>query len=132
MCMDNLARDCIEMKRLGYGCHYGKYKADHPSPVAHREEFFFDEEEDDTAVCPTCGIRFRPIRCSQIYCGALCQSRRYYQKRKEAKGDPKKANCPVCGKEFQVWWGRKYCSETCQRVKNAEIRREKRRERNGN
>lgn len=126
MCMDNLAKDCIRMKKLGYGCHYGKYKADHPQPIPHRELFAFEEEE--TAICPTCGKEFIPKSPRQVYCDAVCQSRRQYQKVKEARGDPEKANCPVCGREFLMRWGRKYCGETCRRWQNQMDRRE----RNGN
>lgn len=31
MAMSNLDRDLAEMRRLGYGTNYGKYKLDHPN-----------------------------------------------------------------------------------------------------
>lgn len=122
--MDNLTRDCVRAKALGYGCHYGKYKADHPQPTPNRKSI--EVEEDDPPICPSCGMRFYPKRRGQIYCGTQCQQRRYYQKLKESKGESDPIKCPVCNKEFTPRWGMKYCSEACRSWQHNEIRRKRR------
>lgn len=77
--LDNLTRDVLEAERLGYGCHYGRYKADHPhtptaAPAPRRAP-----EKDKTHIserprtCAMCGKTFyssnpRPLK----YCGPEC------------------------------------------------------------
>lgn len=69
--MDNLTRDVIEAERLGYGCHYGHYKA--ACPRAETEA----PEECDPALraCAECGTLFRPVRKNHVYCCEECGNR---------------------------------------------------------
>lgn len=69
--MDNLTRDVLAAERLGYGCHYGNYKADHP----HTAELVC--EPDDSTVlmaCAECGTLFEPVR-NERFCCALFRNR---------------------------------------------------------
>ena len=75
------------MQELGYGVHYGQYKADHPCTKG-------PETPPDTGsarICPQCGDRFFLTRFNQKYCSTRCQNlagmRRYNQRKKEAEKD---------------------------------------------
>ena len=83
--MDNLEKDVAAAMRLGYGVHYGRYKADYP------------KTKEDTGAdpyireCRYCGKRFRAagLRNGKLYCDDWCRdaynSRKAYQKRMEQK-----------------------------------------------
>ena len=78
--MDNLTRDVLEAERLGYGCHYGRYKADHPHTSPAEPAPRCVPKKDTTPIserprtCVMCGKTFyssnpRPLK----YCGPECQ-----------------------------------------------------------
>lgn len=50
--LDNIERDVIRAERLGYGCHYGRYKADHPYTRMEEEEI---PEGAPSRICEHCG-----------------------------------------------------------------------------
>lgn len=121
--MDNLARDMIWAKELGYGVHYGRYKADHPNTSGMKVKSS-PEEADDTRVCKNCGNTFHlnGRSASALYCDDFCyrqmNARRAKQRAREKSGitDDELRVCPNCGKEFRLN-GRhascKYCSDAC-------------------
>ena len=76
---DNLDMDCRRAMELGYGVHYGNYKADYPHTrddslevVAHK----YPERE-----CKNCGKPFWPSRADQIYCCEECRNMRNRERR---------------------------------------------------
>lgn len=73
---DNLDLDVRRAELLGYGPHYGRYKADYPKTKP-------DIVPDDlnTQACPVCGTRFRP-RKKQKYCCERCRQAAYLAKQK--------------------------------------------------
>ena len=69
--IDNLTRDVLEAERLGYGCHYGKYKADHPRTA---ELVCGQDDRTVLVACAECGTLFEPAR-NERFCCALCRNR---------------------------------------------------------
>ena len=69
--MSNLDRDIKEAERLGYGVHYGQYKADHPGELPKAEE----ELPEETTKCAECGELFVPRKENQLYCCIRCKER---------------------------------------------------------
>lgn len=70
--MSNLDHDIREAARLGYGVHYGRYKADHPHAAQDQD----DGQPEKTAKCAECGSLFVPKKVNQLYCCTACKSRR--------------------------------------------------------
>lgn len=68
--LDNLTRDVIAAERLGYGCHYGHYKADHP----HIETEAPEERDPELRACTECGTLFLPVRDGR-FCCKECRNR---------------------------------------------------------
>lgn len=69
--MDNLDKDIAMAMKLGYGCHYGAYKADHP----HTRDIT-DSAQNQTVkmmVCERCGQRYFKRKHNQKYCSTRCQ-----------------------------------------------------------
>lgn len=65
---DKLAKDMIECKKAGFGCHYGKWKALQP------KEQYIKELPDGWLICAYCGKPFKPSsKRLQKYCEAMCQ-----------------------------------------------------------
>lgn len=133
--MDNLARDAMRMKALGYGVHYGRYKADYPHTADARRDPA-PVATSATKVCENCGNTFsldgRPRNAK--YCSDFCYrqaNNRRARDRARAKAgitDDDLRVCSVCGKEFRLEGrhaGCKYCSDECA----AEVRRARNRER---
>lgn len=83
---DNLDMDVRRAKILGYGIHYGRYKADRPNTKCENTEAHESQEESKFRVCPVCGNRFKIGKqqgCKR-YCSDECykeQNRRYKMKR---------------------------------------------------
>lgn len=82
--LDNIERDVIAAMALGYGVHYGNYKADHP----HTKDVPAEEiPADHLRRCRYCGRIFsthgRHFR--KLYCDDECRqaynSRQEYQKK---------------------------------------------------
>lgn len=121
---DNIDKDLAMAEKLGYGPHYGAYKADHPStrepepepeivPVTPAKEVY-------DAVCPVCGKTFEKTHALQMFCGQKCRevsNRRRAQARYDRiKGSIPKRICPTCKREFlPVHRSQKYCCDKCQR-----------------
>ena len=71
---DNLDLDVRRAQLLGYGIHYGRYKADHPNTKQYASETAEPQDCSKTRVCPVCGKRF-PIGKRQgckRYCSNEC------------------------------------------------------------
>lgn len=132
--MDNLSRDMIRAKALGYGVHYGKYKADHPGPtVITRPEV----QEEEIKICAYCGEPFSLIGRSRRskYCSNTCFSvsnkKRAREKAREKSGisDDEIRICAYCGKEFRL--GGRHGSSKCCSGECAALARRARRGREG-
>lgn len=143
--LDNIERDVVAAMKLGYGVHYGRYKADYPytkepAPVTvHKTatEPVKPVEVEQDAVCPVCRKTFIRNHGCRKYCSEECavkasrdKAREYYQKkRKEARV----VVCPECDEEFTpVSRRQKYCCIACcravDRKKKAQKRKEKKHE----
>ena len=133
--MDNLSRDILRAKALGYGCHYGKYKADHPTtaPVKHQEE---KELDIPIKICRFCGQEFTDgtRNANSRYCNVECYRKANAQRNKlkaqQARGVTAETTreCAGCGKPFllaNVNGNNIYCSPECKQQKRHERQREK-------
>ena len=121
--MDNLDRDIREAQRLGYGVHYGMYKADHP----HTRDIPMDvavappkQKSAEAAVAPKicrhCGKEFYVTRNLRSFCSESCKrlhSSQLAVERTQRKLQKKaQRTCKLCGKAFvpavktQVYCGR--------------------------
>lgn len=122
--LDNIERDVIAAMRLGYGVHYGHYKADHPHtrenpqlPVPKPEPEKPVEAEQD-AVCVFCGKMYIRNHGCRKYCSDEClkkaaraRERNYYIKK---HGEIKEVPCDECGKLFLPVNRRQiYCCQRC-------------------
>ena len=130
--MDNLERDVRMAEKLGYGCHYGWYKADHPHTadltddeilgLPQRNEKPKPKEDPDMTVCRYCGKSFPKSSYGRQFCDDYC--RRYYyerRKRERKKGEMRDGKvCAICGKPIATERNRKYCSDNCREVGNRE------------
>jgi hypothetical protein len=67
--MDNLAKDVIRAKRMGYSS-YGMYKADHP----HTRQLSDVELAENRKYCPICDKPFIPTRSGHTYCSTRCKN----------------------------------------------------------
>lgn len=72
--LDNLSKDCIRARQLGYSS-YGKYKADYPHTKEAEEPV---QEVDETVQCHYCYSRFVPTRKGVRYCSQKCRERHFY------------------------------------------------------
>lgn len=114
--MDRLSYDVQEAERLGYGCHYGRYKADHPHTS-------YEPQKTPAAAAPAkyeytcqwCGGKFYKSRKStQRYCSADCNINATNARDKKYRPKPgKEKTCATCGRMFISVRGAKYCSEIC-------------------
>ena len=93
--LDNLDRDVIRAERLGYGCHYGRYKADHPhtraegsnpAPTVEAQEL-----PNTLKSCRICGKMFDPedfgYSKARKFCSVECaeESNRIRQRKYKAQ-----------------------------------------------
>ena len=136
--------DMRRANELGYGPHYGKYKADHPNT---RAEFEALTEKKKTTpnpkavTCPICGVIFvKTKNPNQKYCSPECLAQAQSEQTKRAWAKRPRPGtllvCPICGEEFVSRGGRKYCTPEC-RVKGdrqnaARLREKYRQERKNN
>lgn len=124
--MDNLARDVALAEKLGYGCHYGRFKAVYPNTMDKSIEEILGtgkgsmpkappRKEPQMRKCKNCGKEFPAGPYEKIYCNDDC--RRYYydrQKWAQMKGVVEaSAKCVICGKPVLTKRRRKYCSDKC-------------------
>ena len=78
---DNIDLDMEEAERLGYGVHYGRYKADHPNTKEAREARLYPKKKQPQVqprkmydkVCPVCGMRFSTPVQARVYCTDACK-----------------------------------------------------------
>lgn len=113
--LDNLELDSRRAMELGYGVHYGRYKADHPHTAEddEDEEVLWEGYENE---CFNCGTIFRTTRRDKVYC---CEECRLRHGKKEKKKRPKRTHCPICGQELDAG-KRVYCSRECAYQANLE------------
>lgn len=127
--MDNLARDVRMAEKLGYGCHYGWYKADHPHTADLTDEEILGlpvkgkkkkpvAKGPEMTVCLWCGKSFLASRYGKQYCNDDCRRYAYekvkYERKKGAMREGKV--CAVCGKPITTERNRKYCSPNCRDI----------------
>ena len=127
---DNIDRDVATALRLGYGVHYGHYKADHPHTRGVQKELEPEVEAEKEVVCRHCGKVFLQQHGSQRFCSDACRREsirirnREYKRKKSGIYDP--VNCAVCGKSFlRTTCHQIYCSPRC--LQNANYENMKRR-----
>lgn len=118
--MDHLTRDVLEAKRLGYGCHYGWYKADHPhtKPVDDDLQALVCSGQEDTRICKQCGKPFVPEHRARQYCSDACKqiysAKLNLEARRRAIANLPTKSCALCGKEFHPHNNKQiYCSISC-------------------
>lgn len=82
---DNIDLDVEDAERLGYGCHYGHYKADHPNTKDANEARLYSRKKQQTEeeqlrvkkvyvkVCPVCGKQFTTPWRVRVYCDDRCK-----------------------------------------------------------
>ena len=138
--MDNISRDMLRAKALGYGCHYGKYKADHPDPVPEQPQPK-KETEQPTKICRFCGQEFTDgtrnanARYCDVQCYRQANAQRNKLKSQQARGITADTTreCAYCGKPFllaNVNGNNIYCSPECKQQKRHDRQREKYERRN--
>lgn len=100
---DNIDLDVIDALAQGYGCQYGRFKADHPFTKDANEERLAARSREPkkpptpkparprfrkyTKVCKYCGNQFIATTKGRVYCDGTCRkkasSERMKQKREE-------------------------------------------------
>jgi hypothetical protein len=79
---DNLDLDVRDALRLGYGCHYGDFKADHPYTAAANEARLAKMKKKPKprpvyeVYCAGCGKKFTTANKRRRYCADTCKVRR--------------------------------------------------------
>lgn len=126
--MDNLARDVKMAMALGYGVHYGKYKADHPNTAYQTDEEILGSAKRKTrprelpqqemVTCRYCGKTFPKSAYGRQFCDDDCRRYFYDQRKREKKmGIVHPANkCVICGEPVLGKRLRKYCSPNCREI----------------
>lgn len=112
--------DVKQAEALGYGCHYGKYKADHPNTELEFERLTKTPARPKVApdryvhVCARCGATFYTTQNVQKkYCSYDCKKEVENEKARNANTQGRTKPCKNCGKEFLSYRGTKYCCEAC-------------------
>lgn len=108
--LDAIDRDMIEAERLGYGVHYGWYKADHPQT---KETYQLEETRTHrrrapgklyTITCEICGKEFQSENSRKKTCSPKCRSQISSMKtrlrHKQNKLQYEEAVCRGCGVKF--------------------------------
>jgi endogenous inhibitor of DNA gyrase (YacG/DUF329 family) len=129
--------DMQRANALGYGCHYGDYKADHPNTRGEFERLTEKTRRADPSVkpqiCPHCGKEFTRTRGQnrRKYCSDECQSRHYNATHyKKTTDTGKTVACPICGTEFVTKnQHHKYCSRECYTEAQHRLHKKQREER---
>lgn len=131
--MDNLSKDVAAALRLGYGCHYGRYKVDHPNTADRSADLPLPDPRDDKPLprCKHCGKVFRQRDGHQVFCSEECRlDRRRLMNRLNKKDYERhsigEAVCPACGKTFpKMRQTHIYCGRSCAAVVRNQNRRKK-------
>lgn len=76
--LDNIERDVIAAERIGYGCHYGRYKADHPYTRVEEPERKDIPDDADKRVCGHCGKEFCLFPEGRSHNSKYCSRKCYY------------------------------------------------------
>ena len=78
--LDNIDLDVIDADRLGYGPHYGHFKADHPYTKEANEARLIEKKKPAPPKkmyelkCHTCGELFAAKSPYKRYCCSKCKS----------------------------------------------------------
>lgn len=116
---DHIDYDVRQAEALGYGCHYGNYKADHPDTKAEYEAATGRVEKVKVApdrlerACLQCGGKFYAtvMQVNKKYCCDDCRQKAD-QARKVGRGPA--IYCARCGGEIPRGSHRTvYCSQDC-------------------
>lgn len=92
--LDNIERDVIRAERLGYGCHYGRYNADHPyTRVEEPEEI---PEGAPSRICEHCGKLYG--MAGRSHNSKFCSDACYYQAARKRAAIMRKAKKEAEGK----------------------------------
>lgn len=114
---DNLDRDVAAAMRLGYGVHYGRYKADHPhtdmevSAPKPEKELDYEPEHIFNVPCALCGREFIRTHNGMKYCSDECRQEAARLRYKQTY-QPRVRVCPICGTSI-TGCGQRYCSIEC-------------------
>lgn len=88
---DNIDLDMEDAERLGYGVHYGRFKADHPYTKDANEDRLYPKKKQKPQqeqqekqrvckiyenVCPVCGKKFTTPNRKRIYCDDVCKAKK--------------------------------------------------------
>lgn len=124
--MDNLARDVALAEKLGYGCHYGRFKAVYPNTMDRSIEDILGTgkakrvkaktvEVPETRKCKGCGREMVPGPYNKLYCDEDCKRYHYEKRKRERRKDAIAAGrfCVQCGKPVISGRHYKYCSDQC-------------------
>lgn len=124
--MDNLERDVALAERLGYGCHYGRFKAVYPNTMDKSIEEILGTgkakraktktvEVPETRKCKGCGRVIQPGPYHKLYCNDDCKRYHYEKRKRERRKDAIAAGklCVQCGKPVISGRHHKYCSDKC-------------------
>lgn len=86
--MTNLDKDLAMMEKLGYGPHYGAYKADYPHTMEKQPDEILHDH--NFRPCRNCGAMMRLDRGRRkLYCDDFCrrqyESKMAYEKTQERR-----------------------------------------------
>ena len=93
---DNINLDVMDAKRLGYGAHYGHFKADHPYTKDANEARLEQMQQPARVrpvyefVCRGCGKKFTTRNKKRRYCSDVCKTKKNsadYRARSNEKED---------------------------------------------
>ena len=94
---DNIDLDMEAAERLGYGPHYGHYKADHPHTKDANEARLYPKKKQEKParkvwekVCPVCGKKFTTTAVVRVYCDDSCKEKHDSKKWNKIYADRKK------------------------------------------
>lgn len=118
---DHLEYDVMRAEALGYGCHYGKYKADHPETRAEFETTTgllpiitpAHPKNEQERFCLFCG---RPFEVKyqtdgKVYCCDDCRQKAFIEKK---AGRRSGLYCSWCGRTIPHNTNKsRYCSGEC-------------------
>lgn len=135
---DHLEYDLMRSHELGYGPHYGKYKADHPETMAEYEAITGTEKVQNVAPgkvelhCPHCGKTFyvSSLRANKKYCSEECRKSANYERANERDTA---IHCAWCGGEIPRGSHRvAYCCKDCYFAHRADRKKKKEEKANAN
>lgn len=112
--LDNIDLDSIRAMELGYGIHYGRYKADYPKTAV---EIVVKDPKVRERQCKRCESVFQPVRGNQIFCCMECREKwGAAHKGEKTKRWKREKFCRVCGKEITSPKQRFYCDINCHNI----------------